>query len=416
MAIIQAENPDIRRELEKLEDLVSEGGGGVHSELVIRESGGGLSIETSEPMAPDREIIRLSREIVLPTDKCDIVIKNGQFDVTYPKNSNMTTLQRKLMESMLSLYNLTNKVALHEEYSFLLSLKNSPALLERLAQGRPFGSELAKWQESVVKAMPEEKYNEFLKDTYLKTRHLGYNDYVRANAVRILMPIVDFLNHHWHGSTFIMGKGARVGDLSVGCRQLIEGSLECFAFYNVMDSHDALYRYDFVDAFAPVVRSVPLELTVPGEGTIRINSNAGAVDPKKLTKEISDLFRFIPYMAREKDKNLLTASHLMIPGKDSPRALRRILYLLLINLTGRQIDKEEALRWIEEVEEQILVKNLEYYNGLLDMIAGLPAEETASFGVQRIRELALLQKSKIEAYRSFQKTFIPPDAAQAQSA
>ncbi len=398
MAIIKTDNPEIEKQLQKLEKLVEEGGGGTHSELVIHDRGGSLSIETKEPMAIGKEIIRLSRDILLPADQYEVTVKNGEFIVDFPKHSNLSTLQKKLTECMMALYSLTDKVSLHQELSFLLSIAPYPNLLELLGQGRFFGKRFNESSEKVKKGLEGEALNHFISDTFLKTRHLGYEDHIRASSVSILMPIVDFLNHHWSGATFNVGIGVRPGDLSVLAQQVVEGSLECYAFYGIMDAFDTLIRYDFVDTNAPIIRSIPMELEVPDIGLIRINSLQGALKQKKLGKEVADLSRFMPAMTLNKKEKTLSVTHLIIPVGSSPKALRRVLYLFLYNLIGEEPEKGLFMTWVREAERQIIEENKDYYEDILKMVKKLETEKGTSDGLERVGHLAETQLEKLSTY------------------
>ncbi len=125
MTNIIADNAEIEKELQTVEKLVVEGGGGFHSNLIICSRDGDLCIETTEPMADGKEIIRLSRDVLLPSDQYIFGAKNGEFTIEFLKHSTFSTIQKKLAETMVKLYNLTGKVESYKEASFLLSIINS---------------------------------------------------------------------------------------------------------------------------------------------------------------------------------------------------------------------------------------------------------------------------------------------------
>lgn len=399
MAIIKADDPLIEKELLRLEELVTDGGGGVHSDMVIVAENGGLSVQTREPMANGREIIRLSRDVLLPSDKYQIGVKGDEFTIEFADKSGFSDLQRELGETMITLYNLTHKVKMQREYSFLLSLAPYPELVDFIDSGRMFGANLNEWRPKVHKGLEGEELNRFLSETFLKTRHLGYADYIRTSSISILMPIIDFINHNWNGANFGSGVGVRQGDLTVNTAYPFAGSLECYAFYNIMDSLDALLRYDFIDESAPVVRSVPIDLQAGDHGLIVVKSWPGAGGKKNLATAIADLSRYLPTMTVDRQKKTLNASHLMIPVGASPLALRRVLYLLLVNLTGKVVEKTFSERWIREAEHKIVEKNKAHYKDMLALIDKLTKERGGGPGLERMRGLCNLQLEKLAAYK-----------------
>lgn len=401
MAIVETDNPEIRRELLALEKLIEQGGGGIHSKVVICDQGGGLSIKTTEPMERGKEIIRLSRDTLLPADQYNIIVKGDEFHLEFPKNSSLSGLQRQLAETMIALYNLTGKVKLHKELSFSLSVQPYPELIEKIQEGRVFGKNLLNWSDRLQKGMKEEEFNDFISDSFLKTRHLGYGDHLRTSDVSVLMPLVDFLNHHWQGAAFNVGLGVRKGDLAVTANQVVDGSTECYAFYGPMDALDTLLRYDFVDEYAPVVRSVPIVLDVEGFGTVKVNSTPGMMNNKKLSKQIADLNRFIPTMSAFKDNRVMGVSHLLIPTDGSPKALRRVLYIILANMTQEpEMDKAFHEPWIKQAEEKILKANNAFYNDLLDLTRKIAEKKGLGPGLDRVNQMARAQLRKLAQYQT----------------
>lgn len=412
MAIIRSDNPEIEKALVRLEDLVSEGGGGIHSDLVIHCRDGALSLETRERMRPGREIIRLARENLLPSDQYEVEVRGGTFTARFETKSSFTTLQQKLADTMMELYTLTNKAALHRQYSFLLSLSGYPDLLDMVAAGRNMPREMAKWKDRIRNGLSGDDMDEFVAKTFLKTRYLGYQDNVRTFSVSVLMPVIDFLNHHWYGASFAGGMSVRQGDLAVACAQPVESSLECYAYYGIMDPFDALLRYDFIDESSPLMRSVPLVLDAGDAGTIRVDSSLGAVNREPLHKSIADLGRFMPVVVQDAAAKQVTASHLMIPVNGSPLALRRILAHLLARLSGRGDDLPYILSWVTEAERQVVEANRAYYERLRDAVRAHQAAKPADAGLERLLYLADLQLGRLAGY----KFFAPAQETQAQAA
>lgn len=404
MAIIEADNPEIGAELRRLEGLVEKSGGGMHSDLILYADHHGLGVRTREPMPRGKELIRLSRKTLLPEDCYNVRVENGAFIVDFQNNAGFSPLQKELTECMIRLYNFTDKVGFQKKVSFLLSIAPYPDLTDHLFRGRHISDLMLKWRPRLEDpSLSEDTLNEFITETFLKTRHLGYEDRIRASNVSILMPVVDFMNHHWEGAAFNVGLGVRPGDLAVMSSQPVPKSTDCYAFYGIMDAFDTLVRYDFIDEGAPVVRSIPLELEAPGLGTIKIDSQTGAVNRKKLEGKLADMSRFIPIMTVDREKQVLSASHVMIPVKESRRALRRALYILLTNLAGKEVETAIWKSWVREAEAVILEKNRTYYEELAKLSERFMREKGPDEGLNRIAALAALQLEKLERYAAPQE-------------
>ncbi len=401
MAIIEADTKDIEKELHNLEELLCESGGGVHSNLLIRSQDGNLSIETKEPMPPGKEIIRLARGSLLPNDQYNLILKGHEFSVDFPQKSNMSTVQRKMVESMAHLYTLTDKATLQKEYSFSLSIAPYPTLFNKIEEARELPEKLKELQKKLRNALTRQDFDDYLCQSFLKTRLLGYNDPVRISSVSTLMPIVDFMNHHWTGASFNTGQGVRRGDLSiVNSQSNSSKNLQCYAFYGIMDSLDTLLRYDFIDETTPIVRSIPIDIDVPGHGKLSIRSTFGG-ERGKPPKQVSDLPRFVPHMKRDEETKTLTLSCILIPIESSPLALRRILAYALSQLLGeRPMEEHLRMAWLYDAEAQILNKNRIFYTEFLAEIKKLSQEKLSqekgqSPGLERLQHLAELQLSKL---------------------
>lgn len=402
MVAIVAENAEVEKEIQNLLDILVDAGSGFHSQLLIYEKGGGLSIKTTEPMEFGKEIIRLPRTVLMPGDQYSLDVKEGAFVVTYPDHSIATDLQRRVINKMYEIYNLTNKVDLHEKYSFLLSLKNSPDLLDKLAEGREFVIGAYKdWLSWIKAGMTDEQYRKILYETYVKTRPLGYSDPVRESSVSMIMPVLDFMNHHWEGGSFAVGQGVvRKGDLVMHTSQPFKDSTECYANYGILDAFDALVRYDFIDKAAPILRSVCVDLEGPAGDVIHIKNHLGFVYKKELKENVQDLRRYIPDISFKDDQTVV--SHILLPADKSKFALVRVLNIILETYNGRHAKKmgeKEGKIWRKKAQEKIIEKNNAYYRELLGLIDALPKDHKDSFGVLRVRDMAYHQMEKLKAYQ-----------------
>lgn len=401
MVKIVANDIKIEKEIQNLLDILIDAGSGFHSNLLIHEEDGGLSVKTIEPMQNGKELLRLPRTVLMPGDQYTLDIVNDNFIVEYPNKSIATDLQKRVIDKMYEIYNLTNKIKLHDQFSFLLSLKDTPKLIDKLAEARNFSTESHKdWIDWIKCGMSDEQHKRILCETYVKTRPLGYSDPVRESSVSMIMPVLDFMNHHWEGGTFSVGQGhIRKGDLTMQCSQPFEDSTECFANYGIMDAFDTLVRYDFVDKTSPVLRSVSLDIEGPAGDTIKIDNKVGFVFKAELDKEMKDLRRFIPDISFEDDQMIV--SHILLPLERSKFALARTLNIILAKYNdhhSRTMTPEEEKIWKIGVQEAIIEKNKAYYKSVLDLIDTFSQDQKDSFGVARIKDLAQYQLERIDLY------------------
>lgn len=405
MVHIRADNPEIEKEITRLVDLIEDGGGGFHSKMLIVSQGSDLSIETIEPMDRAKELIRLSRSLLLPTDQCDISIKGDEFVVEHRAQSVLRDDQREIFDTMFNLYNLTGKVAFQREVSLMLNLKPHGKLFDKLMSARDIPEGYKKTVDEIGKELDGGNTDNVLPDIFMKTRHLSYNDHVRVSSVSIIMPVIDFINHNWNGSVFMNPDGPRRGDLVVNNSQPMEDSLECYAYYGAMDSLDTLVRYDFVDTSAPILRSVPLEIPVFDWGKINIGAAFGGNFQGKLPAKMQPLKTYFPLVKKEEGENAITTKFLLIPHGVSPRALRHVLSFLLTSFMqecgiAEDLAQEKREEWIEGAEELVLSKNRAFYEELLSVASETqPVNDGAARNiVQSVKALAELQLTKLSGY------------------
>ena len=405
MVHIRAENPLIEKEIKNLINLVEEGGGGFYSKMLI-ESGdaGELSIKTIEEIAGGKELIRISKDVILPTDQCEITVKGDEFVWEFKKGGSLSDLQKKLFDSMFSLYNFSNKVAFQKKVSFFLNMRKHKEIFEKLIEVRNVPKGYQEYIDRVQSGLEEQDVGQFIADTFIKTRQLGYMDHVRQANVSILMPVIDFMNHNWFGASFSAGRGPRAGDLVVNSRQPVEDSLECYAYYGPMDAMDTFMRYDFADLQAPAVRSVPVDLDVLGLGTIKINSNLGGIYNGKITKDMRLITKFMPNTQLDEDKKELIVSYVFVPYGTSPLALRRVLNHLWAEFFGKlgikdEVSLDQKKNWIRESEDIIIKSNKAHYTDLLSMVRKAQGQKQEPMSA--LSELEILcdsQLMKLAAY------------------
>lgn len=410
MVHIISDNPGIEKYLKQLESLISEGGGGLHSDLLIKSEDGNLAVETAEEMRPGREIIRLTRKVLLPEDQYEISCDGHEFSVSHPDGCLLSDLQKKLLDVMVGLYNETDKARIYQRDCVYLTLRKHPALKDIVFEGREVLKHVEDWEARFDGNEDEQAVlHDFLAKGFLKTRFLGYSDMVRSTSVSILMPVVDFLNHNWSGASFNVSQNMRQGDLMVDNRQCVSGSRECFAFYGTMDAFDTMVRYDFPDLGAPVVRSVPLDLDFFDHGKIRISANTGGAYRKELPKSIAFLRKIMPNFLeptqeQEREGVILNLSYLFIPGAalKAPLAMVRVLNHALKHLCERAeitiSDKDRSV-WVRDAEQKIVAANVSYYARMKAVLDDALRSDPDNAVLKSFQAVVDNHKDKLSAYQ-----------------
>ncbi len=408
MVKIIAENKEIERCIERLYTLTKENGGTFAENIILKESGGDLTIE-APPSDKRQPLIRVHHDSLAPVEKFKLSIVNDEF-VIKSHEPDIPPQAVKIMETILELYNLTKKVPQHIKTSPWIFLMDKPEILALVKRGRNVGNIL-----HFEQLMSEGKREELIIDSFLRTRTLGYRNKRDTEPTIVLMPIIDFMNHHHRGAYFQGGAEFEENYLSIGRSPPLSEDRgynpnECFAYYGPYDSLDTWLNYGYVDQDPPFTRSVPLDIDLQDLGILRVHSAPKIAKHKDVADPVKDLSFHLPDIG-EKTDGITLASFLLIPGPRAPRSMRRVLSHVIDKIQTNHPRHEEL---IMRAEEQVLAANQTYYRVLLPVMTALK-EKVQSKEEKNICEnfitAAKIQLSRLRNYRDFSLHLAEKEAA-----
>ncbi len=378
MAVIVSDNREVTRCLRHLVDLVTDDSGRVTSAIRFVCENGDLWVEGTGLTEPDGGVLRLDRRSLLPVDGAAISLKGEclRLDAAPAFSSE----QRALLTAHLELLNLTGKVADCRVRNPWLGLMGMPDFLQALARGRSENDNIRRFLSSLRAGDLERLTIDLL---------IGSRT-VLSEGQPCLMPLADLFNHHIGGAAFHFDGGG----LRLRRRMSVEGRVECFARYGVLDALDSYLFYGFVDRQVAFIRSVPLEIEMGELGRLSIRSLVTSPDPKAHSKESAGFWHLVPKIL-EKRPGYVRLSHICIPAGRNAGALRQILASVCDNM-GTAGDDKHKQRAVEQAEREIVMANETFYADLKGQVAKLPT----SPAVDEARVLIDLQASKIASYRA----------------
>jgi len=412
---ILSDNAAIEKNLHVLKNTILEYGGALDPDLVIRCEGSNLSVEKYGFANPDKPLIALPGELLLPTEKMGLSVKNDEIHIDPPAGG-LTDVQRKMADTMIELYNLTGKVPAHKESCCWFLFKDAPDLLERLMTARTLNPMQKKMMAFCKSNATQEETDQLLCETYIKMRTIGHRQASGDQMVVSpdIMPVVDFINHHGSGAFFGFRNGFDAKEpnrefLLINDNRPLAFSNECFAFYNQMDALDSFAMYGFADAYSPYVRSIPIELEIPRTGKIVVNAALSAMHKGVLPKNAAGLRPYIPATLRN-EGDTLEITNLLIPTNTmAPHALRRVLRLLMTNRVAlkRTLSTNEIWQAVLAAEEKIINENIAFYQDLLTLLDKeiKSADTHRASLVRAVRGVANLQLAKLYKYNFDQSYF-----------
>jgi hypothetical protein len=391
MVSIAADNRDVERALQKIVALLKRGGAEFADDLIVKCVDRTMSVE-APPDSAGRVLIRLPWDCLVPLPPYRLALVNDDIVISSCETG-LTSASITLMESVLELYNLTEKVAEHRLRSPWPLIAAHAELLQYVTQRR---GRIDAGSEALLSPGHE---NELMLHSFLQTRSLGY----RVGAehyppLPVLMPIIDLFNHHVSGAAYRDDRHAENRSLSI-TRSIAMPATgnECFACYGPYDAFSMWINYNFIDGRVPFVLSVAVAIDLPGLGTIRSGSFVKPRARKDLPGPVKDLWFYIPKLFR-REGNHLEVSALLIPGPQAPTALRQTLQFLIAEISpGHLKQRDLAMR----AEEQIVTANETYYRRLLAYLRGLcPNEPLHRPIVENFVQMCELQLARLQVYRA----------------
>jgi hypothetical protein len=386
----------IEKLLVRLARDVSALGGGIHPEVQISCEDGDLSIRADGALALKTPLISVPEPALLPVDEIGFVVRDDELGLASPQ-THLSPARRRLLDTMLEIYRRTGKIGSHRATSPWLALAHEPTILERLVQGRATAPAIRNFHRDFL----EGRYDELTTKSFIKTRTLGF----RLGAQRptpVLMPIIDFVNHHPGAPGF------RTGTDSTGIRRVaiqqanpIAASAECYVRYGNYDALDTYLVYGFVEQSAPFVRSVPLNFQLDGIGTIEVHSAIGsnkAAGSGKLPPHLQAVRQFMPAVQPVSETHLIL-SHLMIPAGPPEFALRRILQELLVGMRPN-LDQVGLQNYVAKAESEIISRNIAFYEQLIRLDEPKSDTSTDRSAVSTVRQMAEIQLAKLQEYQA----------------
>ena len=347
MVAIDADNKEIRRAIEKLVTLTTACGAQFSRDIVIRCSNGNLSI-ASKGGEDGKIFMKMPRTSLPRLDRYQFSL-NGNDIVLADAAEGSPPMHFQIVDALMDLYNLCGKAEQHKRTSAWLFLAEQPELVPIISRARG---------DMMVRVLTDRlKLGDIVNltlDTFLMTR------VIRIDGVLYLMPVAEMVNHSALAPPFYFPPREKGGGVAVRRARFPKRSGdECFACYAKLDSLDSWLIYNFVEEHAGFMHSVPLVITLPGAGVIRVHGDITHDRSPAPPPGQEDLKEWLP-LVTEKSADGIEIDMLLIPAASSP-VLRRVLRWVIDQLAPGHA-QADALA--EDAEKQVLEKNWAFYEDL----------------------------------------------------
>jgi hypothetical protein len=390
MVSYRSDDPRVERHLRLMRGLVEGAGGILRQEVELRCEAGELSVACAAALEPRSMLTAIPESCMLPVDTVGLGVAGDAVSMD-ADSAGLSPLQRRLFESMLEIYALTDKLPRHRSASVWCALAGEPEILRDVVAGR---ADSAFVQRFLGHAAAGEHATLVL-ESFLKTRvfYAGQGGWRR----RVLVPINDFIDHHAFAPGFSRTGSADDPRATVLAWRQAADDDACFVSYTQMDAYDSLLLYSFVHDAAPVVRSVPLELHLKGLGRLRVGARMGQAPGGPLPPEAAGLRAYLPETLAPSPGEL-ELSHLFIPIGLRPHALYRVLEMTIASMAGRP-SEPTLTGYVREAERQVLAINVAFYEQLERRLLARRTAAGAPGVLDTVVAMARLQARKLAAYR-----------------
>jgi len=403
MPTVFSSNQYLQSSIEKLIKVLQGSGAFIHPDLQVRVDDGGISISLAQNLK-NQPLIILKEEHLVDINMFDIWVEDGRIAYNKKPDVNVSDVQLSLLENLMVIYNESKRWA-HFENSFLI-LKNNNSIAQTcyellLSARNPNNN---KSQKPLTKFSPK-----VLASLFLSTRTFGYQMSGQGKIKQVLIPLVELLNHAWDGSVFEVKNLEDDYSLTVRVKQVVgshASANECFAFYGPMDALDSYLEYGFVDASAPVVRSIPLTIEIKNLGLLEFESKSIHMFGKRLDGNLRGLNKHMPEFSADKNEKVLHASHIFIPSEHSPFSMRKILLAMVNEMMGQEKLLINPEPFVLAIEDEILEKNLVFYRDLKRQASLLQENNGTNIPeIILLHQIIDIQLSKIENYVRLKQKF-----------
>jgi hypothetical protein len=373
MSTIDCDNAELEKCLQEHVKCLVSHGAWFSPDLIISGHNGRLCIKSASVRKIRTSFIRVPLSLMPLKRDFAFTGKDGTLQCR-PVSADVCDLHIQVMDQMIAMYNLCGKLADWSNASPLLALDRWPDVLAKVLETKKNVPKIKSYNELLQKGCKEElMVDSFLGSRIFNLNHhymkeLGYKDAEQGQAV--FLPVIDYLNHWFQAENFAIKPEPAPVSMHISGKASSDAG-EVFVRYNLYDPLDTFLFYGFVDTCSPWLASIPTRLDLPDGRQLDI-LNTGGVMKKQLPPQIKDLRLYIPTLQHH-NQEVVRVNKLLIPGAGAPRALQRVLGVMLQGL-DLGLDRTALVKWITFAEEALIETNRKWWKELEALTSGLPGD------------------------------------------
>jgi len=344
--------------LTDLKALLARAGAWFSKDLLLLGESGSFRFEASRRWSDRRSVLRIP--VTTMPFLCDARTRVAGGEFIIDERPEGDGVAAECLTLLVELYNRSGKLRQWRADCPWLAPAPESALVDRLLDARGDSAKGRHYR----RLRDEGRMDELLHDSFIGSRAFNvaprFQEAIGRSADpasgAVLLPMIDYFNHDMRAEGFSIQAEPAPPSMRIFATPRAD-TAELYVRYNFYDPVDTYLYYGFVDAGAPHLTSIATELSVAGR-TLGVTTT-GERRQGKLHPQVKDLRPFLPVVRPA--ENGLTVSRLIFPGPQAPRALRRVLSLLLTRL---EIPRAEIPAQVEYLENQLVERNLAFWEGL----------------------------------------------------
>jgi hypothetical protein len=252
MSIVRSDDKLVTECIEEMARLVVERGGMIHPAVCIEEQDGDIRVICRDLQAAGQQMFRVPNTLLVPIDDIEWTDSQDELELRQ-EPSHLSADQRRMLDLFMMLYNATGKMAEMKTKATRVVLRDSD-FAAQIATVTHVNPNVAREPISAAEALMRTRF-------YANSKAPG--DLAKA---RVLMPLVDFANHHHAGALFRQDAQSLSVDIAHPAQ-----SDECFYSYAAfLDPLANALAHGFVDYNSPFGCSVPVKIDIAGFGRFEI--------------------------------------------------------------------------------------------------------------------------------------------------
>ncbi len=383
---IAIDSAEIREILKQTISELVRSGAWLNPALRIVSSDSEFGIACNLSPSSRKLLIEIPTRCLLPLNQFELSYDAGKIQLA-KSASRVTRTRQRLMELTLALYNASGKVEAFALHSPELVLgRNHPITLTLgLADGV---AEFPREKPPKSAAVPDDeelKLRQFLGSRRCGTRFGKFR--------RVLIPIVDLLNHHSEGAGYTEDKADKY--VRIDIKQPLTGDRECRINYG--DNNDILdfFRYyHFVPLTVPHMYSIPVVLSPTSSSFIHIGRGYRDHNPRE-----SHFIKKLPPRLHLNNNAVRCENIRMSEQTKSDNMSVGIEFM--VKMLGKSVGFPVTEDLIRETKFNLLEANRNFYVGLIKLANVEPITPRNQALLENVvlmseRQLALLNNYAIK--------------------